>query len=183
MKIGYLRVSTEEQRPDRQIDALKPICDVLHIERLSACAKSRPVYEKVVSRLQEGDAFVILDLDRAYRSAKDALVQLDALHARGIEIKIASLGIDTATPHGKLIYTVVSALAEFERDQLSERTRQGMDAARRRGKRIGRPRKLSEKQIAEAAVELNSGGISMLSIAARFGVHVSTLARGIKGIE
>ena len=180
MKIGYLRVSTEEQRPDRQIDALQPICDELHIERLSACAKRRPIYENVTDALQPGQSFVIWDLDRAYRSAKDALIQLDKLHARGIEIEIASLGIDTATPHGKLIYTVVSALAEFESHQLSERTKQGMEAARRRGKRIGRPRKLSTRQLEIAADRVKLCVETDASIASDFGVSVSTLKRAMK---
>ena len=180
MKIGYLRVSTEEQRPDRQIDALEPICDELHIERLSACAKRRPIYEQVTEALQPGQSFVIWDLDRAYRSAKDALIQLDALHARGIEIEIASLGIDTATPHGKLIYTVVSALAEFERHQLSERTKQGMEAARRRGKRIGRPPKLSINDIEWARAEVQSKGLSKSLVARKLSVDVSTVARALR---
>ena len=180
MKIGYLRVSTEEQRPDRQIDALEPICDELHIERLSACAKRRPIYEQVTETLEPGHSFVIWDLDRAYRSAKDALIQLDKLHARGIEIEIASLGIDTATPHGKLIYTVVSALAEFERHQLSERTKQGMEAARKRGKQIGRPPKLSEEDIRWARNEIQTMGYSKALVARQMGVDVSTVARALK---
>lgn len=126
MKIGYLRVSTEEQRPDRQIDALTPICDELHVEKLSAVAKPRPVYEKIINSLNSGDIFVIWDLDRAYRSAKDALNELDNLRERGIEIQIASIDIDTSTPHGMLIYTFISGLAEFERRLLSERTKQGL---------------------------------------------------------
>ena len=73
MRIGYLRVSTEEQRPDRQIDALTPICDELHIEKLSASAKNRPVYTKLVNSLKSGDVFVIWDLDRAYRDRKSVV--------------------------------------------------------------------------------------------------------------
>tara|TARA_R110002072_G_scaffold232223_1_gene389550 strand:+ start:11791 stop:12366 length:576 start_codon:yes stop_codon:yes gene_type:complete len=180
MKIGYLRVSTEEQRPDRQIDALSPICDQLHVEKLSATAKSRPVYERIVNSLSAGDVFVIWDLDRAYRSAKDALNDLDRLRARGIEIQIASIHIDTSTPHGMLIFTFVSGLAEFERRLLSERTKQGLAAARRRGTRLGPPQKMTEMQVRAAIRKIATKEASIAEIAALNGVHPSTVARSIK---
>ncbi|MGJ8627316.1 MAG: recombinase family protein [Sulfitobacter sp.] len=180
MKIGYLRVSTEEQRPDRQIDALTPICDALHVEKLSATAKSRPVYEKVIASLNAGDIFVIWDLDRAYRSAKDALNELDRLRERGVEIQIASIHIDTSTPHGMLIYTFISGLAEFERRLLSERTKQGLAAARKRGVRLGPPQKMSEAQVRNAIRKIAMKEASVAEIAALNGVHPSTVARSIK---
>lgn len=183
MKIGYLRVSTEEQRPDRQIDALKPICDELHIEKLSAAAKTRPVYEGVISSLNSGDIFVIWDLDRAFRSAKDALNELDNLRDRGVEILIASLHIDTATPHGMLIYTFISGLAEFERRLLSERTKQGLAAARKRGKKLGPPTKLSDEQVRTAKEKIEAGETTAAKIAALYGVHPSTVARSIQRLS
>ncbi|MBM1556232.1 recombinase family protein [Sulfitobacter mediterraneus] len=180
MKIGYLRVSTEEQRPDRQIDALTPICDALHVEKLSATAKSRPVYERVINTLNAGDIFVIWDLDRAYRSAKDALNELDRLRERGIEIQIASINIDTSTPHGMLIYTFISGLAEFERRLLSERTKQGLAAARKRGVKLGPPQKMTEAQVRAAIRKISMKEASVAEIAALNGVHPSTVARSIK---
>ena len=104
-KIGYLRVSTHEQKPDRQIEGLQPLCDELHIETLSAVARSRPVYDEVISRLGRGDMLIVWALDRAYRSAKDALNELDALRARGVYFQIANFNLDTTTPHGRFIYT------------------------------------------------------------------------------
>ena len=112
-KIAYIRVSTGEQRPDRQIDGLKDICDELYIEKLSAVSKRRPVYEKVMARLKPGDVFVIWDLDRAYRSTKDALNEIDQLKERGVSIRIASMDIDTSSPFGVLLYTFIGALAQF----------------------------------------------------------------------
>ena len=182
-KIGYLRVSTEEQKPDRQIDALTPICDELHIERLSAVAKSRPVYEGVIQKLQSGDIFVIWDLDRAYRSAKDALIELDLLRERGIEIQIASLNVDTATPHGKLLYTFISGLAEFERNLLSERTKQGLEAARKRGVRLGSKPKMTNRQIRNAKKKLDQGNIKLKDVAKQYKVHPWTLKRSIKRLD
>lgn len=183
MKIGYLRVSTEEQRPDRQIDALTPICDALHIEKLSATAKSRPVYEKIINSLNSGDIFVIWDLDRAYRSAKDALNELDRLRARGIEIQIASIQIDTSTPHGMLIYTFISGLAEFERRLLSERTKQGLTAARKRGARLGPPVKMTDSQILAAKAKIDAREATVAELAVLNGVHPSTITRSIQRLE
>jgi DNA invertase Pin-like site-specific DNA recombinase len=180
MKIGYLRVSTEEQRPDRQIDALTPICDELHIEKLSAVAKRRPVYEKTIKSLKSGDIFVIWDLDRAYRSAKDALNELDNLRERGIEIQIASINIDTSTPHGMLIYTFISGLAEFERRLNSERTKQGLASARKRGVRLGPPIKMTDAQVRSAMRKIAAKEASVAEIAALNGVHPSTVTRSIR---
>ncbi len=183
MKIGYLRVSTEEQCVDRQVDALAPICDELRVERLSATAMHRPVYEALIAQLTGGDTLVILDLDRAFRSAKDALTELDKLTERGVGIQIVSMQIDTSTPHGKLLYTFISGLAEFERHLLSERTKQGLEAARRRGKRLGRPPKLSDRQIRSAARRLATHGVSVAQVAASYDVHPWTLTRAIKRLE
>lgn len=183
MKIGYLLVSTKDQCEDRQVDALKPICDELHIEKLSALAPVRPVYETVISKLKPGDTFVILDLDRAYRSANDALNELERLHARGIDIQIANLNVDTSTPFGKVIYTIISALAEFERAMLSDRTKQGLEAARKRGKRIGRPPKVSDRQIRRAQQSIENGEASIDELAALHGVHPWTLRRRIGELE
>ena len=183
MKIGYLRVSTEDQRPDRQIDALTPICDDLFIEKLSATASHRPVYEEAISVLQGGDTFVILDLDRAFRSAKDALNQLDRLRERGIEIQIVKLNIDTSTPQGKFVYTITSGLAEFERDLLSQRTKQGLQAARKRGARLGRPKKMTNRQVREAKQKLDAKEASVCELAALHGVHPWTLTRNINELK
>jgi len=176
MKLGYLRVSTKDQCEARQIDALRPICDALYVEKRSATARQRPVYDEVVARLKPGDSFVILDLDRAYRSALDALRELDRLHARGIYVQIASLNIDTASPFGKVVYTIVSGLAEFERALLSERTKQGLEAARKRGAQIGRPPKVSDAQV-KAARRKFLRGVSVAKLAAELGVHSWTLRR------
>ncbi len=182
-KIGYLRVSTAEQRPDRQIDGLERICDELHVEKLSATARVRPVYERVIAALAPGDVFVIWDLDRAFRSAKDALVELDRMRAAGIVIRIANLNIDTDTPYGILLFTFISGLAEFERRLLSQRTREGLAAARRRGKRLGRPPKMSRAQVERAARRIENHPEALSGIAARHGVHPWTLVRAIRRLK
>jgi len=179
-KIAYLRVSTPNQSPDRQIDGLREICDELHIECLSACSASRPVFDRVIASLAPGDMLVVWDLDRAFRSVVDALTEGEKLRQRGVHFRIANLNIDTSTPAGIFVYTMVSALAEFERRTLSQRTREGLAAARRRGKRIGRPRRLSEHQIHEARRLIEVDGLSTKKVAADMKVPRWTLGRALK---
>lgn len=178
-KIGYLRVSTAEQSPDRQVDGLKDLCDELHVETLSAVSRKRPVYDRLVKRLRAGDVLVIWDLDRAYRSAKDALSQLDALHRRGVHFHIAKLSIDTTTPIGRFLYTVMGGLAEFERLTLSQRTKEGLVAARKRGARLGRPPKLDAGQLASARDRLR-GGESVAGVARSLSVSPWTVTRSLR---
>jgi DNA invertase Pin-like site-specific DNA recombinase len=179
-KIGYLRVSTEEQRPDRQIEGLKSLYDELHIETLSAVKKIRPVYSKVIAELQEGDVLVVWDLDRAYRSTIDALGEINSLHARGIRFRIANFGFDTSTAEGYLLLTILSGMGEFERRILSRRTKEGLAAARLRGKTLGRPRKLTEVQVEEARRRLLSPDCTLVALANELGVGRWTLSRALK---
>lgn len=184
-KRAYIRVSTPEQSHDRQIIGLRGLCDELHIETISAVSKSRPVYETVMRRLRPGDVFVIWDLDRAYRSTRDALDQLDRLRERDISIHIANLGLDTSTPYGVLIYTIIGALAQFERDLLSQRTKEGLEAARAKGKRIGRPPKMTRKQLTNACARLAHGTETIEQVAADYGIAGWTLTRSLRreGLE
>ncbi len=183
MKIGYLRVSTEDQKPDRQIDGLTSLCDELRTEKISAASKNRPVFDQLLDELKKGDTLVVWDLDRAFRSTVDAIVQAEQLRERGVEFQIMTLGVDTSTADGKLIYTIIAALAEHERSRLSERTKQGLQAARKRGRRLGRPRKLSRQQLQCAIQALTSKKLTISELAIRNGVHPSTLARNIRQLE
>lgn len=179
-KIAYIRVSTPEQRHDRQIDGLRGICDELHIETLSAFSARRPVYEAALKRLEAGDMLVVWDLDRAFRSVVDALTEAEKLKARGVHFQIATLSIDTSTPAGIFVYTMLSALAEFERRTLSQRTKEGMAAARKNGARIGRPRLLSDAQLRKARREIESGGKTAARVAREMDVPHWTLSRSLR---
>lgn len=178
-KIGYLRVSTHEQCPDRQADALRPVCDVIHIEHLSAKTLHRPTYESVIADLREGDMLVVLDLDRAYRSAIDALTELEKLRARGIEFRILNMNVDTTTPMGWAFYAFASIIAEVERRILSQRTKEGLAAARKRGSRLGRPPKLTPRSIERARRRIAEGK-TIAFVAAELGVAPWTLTRAIR---
>ncbi|MGE0269596.1 MAG: recombinase family protein [Candidatus Omnitrophota bacterium] len=177
MKIGYLRVSTDEQRPDRQIDGLRAFCDETHIEKISAATRNRPVYERVIARLEAEDTFVVWDLDRAFRSTIDALLEMEKLHARGVNFQIVNFNINTATNEGELAYTIIAAFAQFERKNLIKRTKEGMAAARRRGKHVGRPYKLRPEQIVRAYHDISNRKTTITARAAKLGCARDTLSR------
>lgn len=180
MKIGYLRVSLESQKEDRQEDGLKAICDELYVEKMSGARKDRPVYQQMVSKLRQGDTLVVWDLDRAFRSTVDALLEAEKLRQRGIGFQIVNLNIDTATPSGELIYTVMAAFAQFERSNLIKRTKEGMAAARLRGKHIGRPRKLSLEEVILAQSRHAAGEATLSEMASEFGCSRETLSQAMK---
>ncbi|MCH2038570.1 MAG: recombinase family protein [Rickettsiales bacterium] len=179
MKIGYVRVSKSDQDHQRQLDNLQTICDELHIETVSAVDKKRPVYEAVIAKLQAGDTLVVWDLDRAFRSTIDALLVAEKLRNRSIEFHIVTLNVDTSTPSGELVYTVMAAFAQYERKNLIKRTKEGMEAARRRGKRMGRPPKLTPKQIQNAACDVEAGHTTITARAKQLGVCRDTLGKAI----
>ncbi len=179
-KIAYLRISTQEQRPDRQIDGLRGLCDELHIEVLSAVSAKRPIFERVIASLKAGDALVVWDLDRAFRSTIDAILTAEKLREREIMFQIISLSIDTATPHGEFAYTIMAAAAQFERRLLCKRTKEGLEAARRRGVRLGRPPKLTPEQAMDARDRLESNLATIQSLALEFDVSIWTVDRAIK---
>jgi len=178
-KIGYLRVSTLEQRPDRQIDGLRDICDELHVETVSAVAKRRPVYDRVVAQLEAGDAMVVWSLDRAFRSTVDAILEVEKLKTNGVAFEIVDLQIDTATPQGMLMFTVVSAFSQFEREVLKTRTKEGIASARSRGKRVGRPPKLSDADLDDALSRIQHGS-TIRKVAEAFEVAPWSLTRSLK---
>ncbi len=179
-KIAYLRVSTADQRPDRQILGLKALADELHIEKLSAVARKRPVYDRVIARLRPGDVLIVWDLDRAFRTAKDAINELDALLGRGIRFHIAKTHIDTRTADGRYQYNMQSAALQWEREKLIERTKEGIAAARARGKRLGRPPKLTDVQLFEAHFRIVMGAAKLADIAAEHDMAPWSLTRAIK---
>ncbi len=181
MKLGYIRVSTDDQNTARQIDGLNGVCDDVLIEQVSAAAKKRPAYESAIARLDAGDTLVVWSLDRAFRSTVDAILEAEKLRERSINFRIMDLEVDTATPIGEFYYTLVAALARLERRTLTERTRQGVEAARRRGKHIGRPRALTSGQVAHAKAEIEAGRQDVAGMAALLNVNRTTLWRALKG--
>ena len=184
--IGYARVSTDEQHLDLQRDALKGAgcVRIFEDEGVSAVAKVRPGFTLALEMLCPGDTFVVWKMDRAFRSLRHALDTLELFEKTGIEFRSLTEQIDTTTPVGKLLYRIINALAEFERDLNSERTKAGMEAARKRGKRVGRPPKLTKKQAERAAGKLAADpGLTLAALAKELKVSPRTLKRAIAEIE
>lgn len=179
-RVGYIRVSSLDQRFDRQCLGLQESCDQLYLELLSAVAGQRPIFEEAIASLVAGDTFVVWDLDRAFRSTLDAILTAERLRARGVTMHIMSLNIDTATPEGELFYTMIAAFAQYERRMLCRRTCEGIKAARLRGAQIGRPRALSDHTIADAYSYIGETGYPPPYVAALLQVAPVTLDRGFK---
>jgi len=179
-RIAYMRVSTTEQSTDRQSFGLRNMCDEFYSEYISAVAQARPVFELVIARLCPGDTFVVWDLDRAFRSTIDALLIMEKLRARRINLHIVTMHLDTATPEGELFYTVLAGFAQYERRIISRRTKEGIEAARRRGKRIGRPPLLDRETTRLAYHRITEDNLPCRYVAALLGVSRMTLQRTFK---
>jgi DNA invertase Pin-like site-specific DNA recombinase len=143
MLIGYARVSTHDQNLDLQRDALKEVgCDQVYEDQISGAKAERPGLDEALSHLRKGDTLVVWRLDRLGRTLKHLIETITDLEERGVGFRSLQESIDTTTSTGKLIFHVFSALAEFERNLIRERTQAGLKAARARGRKGGRPRKL-----------------------------------------
>jgi len=148
MLVGYARVSTFDQNLDLQKDALsKAGCEKVFLDQVSGVASERPGMEKAFEYLREGDTLVVWRLDRLGRSLKHLIEMIAHLDERKIGFKSLQESIDTTTSGGKLVFHIFGALAEFERNLISERTTAGLSAARARGRLGGRPRVLDEQKI------------------------------------
>jgi len=148
MKVGYARVSTEDQNLHMQEDALKNAgCEEIYTDIASGSKSQRPGLDKALAYIREGDTLVVWKLDRLGRSIQHLIQTMTLLEERKISFKCLQESIDTATSGGKLIFHIFSALAEFERDLIRERTHAGLKAARVRGRMGGRPPMLDNRQI------------------------------------
>lgn len=146
MKIGYARVSTKDQSLNLQEDALKKAgCKKIYSEQVSGVKTHRTKLNELMGQIREGDVIVVWKLDRLGRSLRDLVSLMSKLQEMGVGFKSLQDNIDTTTPMGKLNFHLFAALAEFERDIISERTKAGLSAARARGRKGGRPKGLSKK--------------------------------------
>lgn len=135
MKVGYVRVSTVEQNEARQIEGLKKHCiEKWYIEKISGKNTDRPKLQEMISELQSGDTVYIHDFSRLARSTSDLLKLVEELNERGIHLVSNKENIDTSTPTGKLMLTMIGAINEFERTNMLERQKEGIAIAKREGK-------------------------------------------------
>jgi len=176
MKIGYARVSTGEQNLDLQLAALKAAgCEKIFSDKgTPATAKKRPEFDQAVLGLQAGDVFVIWKFDRAFRSLIHALNFLEKLDGQGVGFASLTEKIDTSTAHGRLVFQISNAMAEFERGLISERTKAGIAASAAQGQKMGRPPALNKMQI-EYVLDRREKGEAVTAIARSLRIHRSTL--------
>jgi DNA invertase Pin-like site-specific DNA recombinase len=181
MLVGYARVSTDDQTLDLQLDALRAAgCDHLFDDRLSGAKTDRPGLTQALDYVRPGDTLVVWRLDRLGRSLAHLIETVNALEARGIGFRSLTESIDTTTPGGKLIFHIFASLAEFERALIRERTMAGLAAARARGRKGGRPRKLTPKQIALARRMHADKQTDVTTICHTLGISKSTLYRALE---
>lgn len=180
MKIGYARVSTDDQNLDLQRQALTAAgCAEVFTDQVSGTASRRPGLDDALARCNAGDVLVVWRLDRLGRSLSHLIEVIQQLGKREIGFVSLSENIGTTTAGGRLVFHLMGAIAEFERTLIVERTRAGVEAAKKRGKHLGRPIALSAAQVRHART-LIEGGESPGSVAASLGVSRSTLYRALK---
>lgn len=178
-RIGYARVSTRDQKLRMQRDALSAVgCDpVFEDHGVSGGCSERQGLDAMLSTLNQGDTVVVFKLDRLGRSVLHLADLLVRFQNDGIHFSSISEGINTTTPGGKLVYHLFSAFAEFQRDIIIENTILGVEAARRRGKRLGRPTSLDIDTVLAAQQLIAQNGITITEAARRLGVPRTTLGR------
>ncbi len=182
--IGYQRVSTDDQHLHLQRDALIKVGvdpDRIYEDKLSGAKTNRPGLEHAIRAARKGDVLVVWRLDRLARSLKDLIHLAERLEEKGVGLRSLQEQIDTTSAAGRLFFHMMGALAEFERNLIRERTRAGLAAAKRRGKKPGRKRKLKDQDLTAAKALLTDESITVAEVAERLGVSPATLYRELPG--
>lgn len=180
MKVGYARVSTQDQNPDLQIHALKEAgCEKIFIEKVSGIAKQRPELQSALNYMRAGDTLVVWRMDRLARSLSQLIETVESLEEQKIGFCSLNESIDTTTAGGKLIFHIFGSLSEFERSIIKERTKAGLEVARKQGRVGGRKPKLKPEDIESMKTLLANPKFSVKDIAERHGISIATLYRYI----
>lgn len=178
MLIGYARVSTQEQDNVAQIAALKSAgCELIFEEKASGGRWDRPELHRLLGQLRQGDVLVVWKLDRLSRSLKDVLTLMEKIDQAAAGFQSLTEAINTTSPGGRMMMQIVGSFAEFERAMLRERTRNGLNAARKEGRVGGRRPKLKAHQEKEIVHLVNSGQKTAADAARLFDVHPATVSR------
>lgn len=182
MNVAYVRVSTVEQNEERQIAALeKHNIEKWYIEKISGKNTNRPKLQEMLDYVREGDVVYIHDLSRLARSTKDLLDIVEQLKEKKVELVSNKENIDTSTPTGKLMLTMIGAIAEFERENLLERQREGIAIAKKEGKYKGQQvKRIDEKVFMDAYEEYKTRKINKRQLAERLQISRPTLDRMLK---
>lgn len=180
MLIGYARVSTQDQNADLQVDALERAgCERIYTDHASGAKASRPQLDRMLEALRKGDTVVVWKLDRLGRSTLNLAALLEKFREQEIGFRSLTEQMDTTTPGGVLVFNVFAAVAQLERDMIRERTKAGVMAARARGRKGGRPRKLTKKDEIMIRELYESRSVTIKEIAAKFNVGRTTIYKAI----
>jgi len=178
MLVGYARVSTQDQKLELQRDALKEAqCERIFEDKASGAKAARPGLTEALTFMRAGDTLVIWKLSRLGRSLKQLIETVQAMQDKGIELKSLNESIDTRTPTGKLLFHIVAAFAQFERDNMIENTKAGLEAARARGKKGGRKPVLEGKKLALAMTLRADPTLAIVDICKTLGISRATFYR------
>ena len=178
MIIGYARVSTDDQSLDSQTDALLAAgAERVFADKISGSRRVRPELDKMLEQLRSGDVVTVTKYDRLARSLKDLLEIVEAIRERGVGFRSLAEDIDTTTPAGRLVFHVFASIAQFERERISERTREGLASARKRRRIGGRPPALSATQKDEVRRMRDEDQRAISEIARLFKVSERTVRR------
>jgi DNA invertase Pin-like site-specific DNA recombinase len=181
MRIGVARVSTRDQHPEAQQDALQAAgCQKVFTDKASGKLARRPELDKALLVLREGDQLVVTKLDRLGRSLEHLIQLSKQLQAQGVALVVLDQGIDTSTAVGRMFFQILGAIAEFEHALMSERTMDGLEAARARGRTGGQKPKLGARQVQLAREMYDSGDYTVQQIAEEFGVARPTIYRHLE---
>ena len=178
MIIGYARVSTDDQSLDSQTDALSAAgAEKVFADKISGSRRTRPELDRMLEQLRDGDVVTVTKYDRLARSLKDLLEIVEVIRERGAGFRSLAEDIDTTTPAGRLVFHVFASIAQFERERISERTREGLESARKRGRIGGRPPALTPAQKAEVRRMRDDEQRAVSEIARLFTVSERTVRR------
>ncbi|MCI5102121.1 recombinase family protein [Phaeobacter italicus] len=178
MIIGYARVSTDDQSLDSQTDALSAAgAEKVFADKISGSRRARPELDRMLEQLRNGDVVTVTKYDRLARSLKDLLEIVEAIREHGAGFRSLAEDIDTTTPAGRLVFHVFASIAQFERERISERTKEGLAAARKRGRKGGRPPALSTAQKVEVRRMRDEENRAIREIARLFKVSERTVRR------
>ena len=178
MILGYARVSTEDQHLDAQIAALEDAgAERTWSEKVSGAKAQRPELKALLEHLRPGDVVTVTKYDRLSRSLQDLLTIVEVIREKGAGFRSLAEDIDTTTPAGRLVFHVFASIAQFERERISERTKEGLSAARKRGRIGGRPPALSPERRAEVRQMRDQDGRGIAELARLFKVSPNTIRR------
>ena len=184
MKVGYVRISTQEQSDDLQIDALKKAgCEKIFSDQISGSKADRPGLKEALEYIRSGDSLVVWRLDTLGRNLRHLIDAVEGLEKRKVGFVSLQEGFDTTTNGGKLVFQIFGALAEFERNLIRERTKAGLEAARARGKLGGRKAKLNPTQTDALKMMYESKKYSISEICSSFEISKPTLYRYLEKVR